>query len=180
LSPRYHGEKSSALGKLGLHAMGELGLWPHREPRAVVAQAAARHGVSRALSLAVARVESSFDPHAISRTGAMGVMQLMPGTARELSVRDPYEPADNADGAVRYLKMLLKRYAGDTSRAVAAYNLGPGRVPLRGEASLPAETRAYVASVLRVAGRSTAASERAEGMDASYSAAPSRANTLQR
>ena len=170
LSPRYHGEKSQALSGLALHAVSELGLWPHGDLRAVVALAAGKHGVSRALALAVAHVESRFEPHAISRTGAMGLMQLMPATANELSVRDPFEPAHNAVGAVRYLKKLLARYAGDTPRAVAAYNLGPARVPLRGALALPSETRAYVAAVQRAAGASSA----------SRYFAVSRANTLQR
>jgi soluble lytic murein transglycosylase-like protein len=179
LSPRHHAEKSAALGSLALHAIGELGLWPHGDLRAVVAEAAGRHGVPRELALAVARAESSFEPHVISRTGAMGLMQLMPATARELSVADPYEPAHNADGAVRYLKALLGRYAGDRARAVAAYNLGPARVPTRGALSLPAETRAYVASVLRAAGRPALPPARASVGSPGYLAA-SRANTLQR
>jgi hypothetical protein len=152
LSPRHHAQKAEALGRLGMHAVGELGLWPHADPRLVVASAADRQRVPRALALAVARVESSLDPHAISRTGAMGLMQLMPDTAAELSVIDPFDPAHNADGAVRYLKLLLGRYAGDVERAIAAYNVGPGRVPRVGPLSLPAETRAYVAAVRRAAG----------------------------
>jgi soluble lytic murein transglycosylase-like protein len=167
----HHAEKSEALGRLALHAVGELGLWPHPDTRTLVTAAAARHGVSAALALAVARVESGFDPHAISSTGAMGLMQLMPGTASELGVVDPFQPAANADGAVRYLKLLLRRYAGDLGRSVAAYNVGPARVPLAGALSLPAETRAYVAAVLRVM--------RPSRPSASY-LADSRANTLQR
>lgn len=172
LAVRHHAEKAEALGRLGLHAAGELGLWPHADLRATVAAAAARHGVSRALSLAVAHVESGFEPHAISRTGAMGLMQLMPGTASELGVADPFDPAANADGAVRYLKALLRRYAGDQGRTAAAYNLGPARVPVRGDAALPAETRAYVDAVLRAARQPTSPHAR-------YLSS-SRANTLQR
>jgi hypothetical protein len=187
LSPRHHAQKSQALGRLGLHALGELGLWPHADPRPAVTAAAARHRVSPALALAVARVESSFEPHAISRTGAMGLMQLMPDTASQLSVVDPFDPAHNADGAVRYLKLLLGRYAGDAERAVAAYNAGPARVPRVGPLSVPAETRAYVAAVLRSAGLRRASSPSAGGPSTSartlarvddYSSP--RANTLQR
>jgi len=172
LAVSHEAEKSEALGRLALHAVGELGLWPHPDARPVVTAAAARHGVSRTLALAVARVESGFDPHAISGTGAMGLMQLMPDTARDLGVADPYEPAANADAAVRYLDALCRRYSGDLGRAVAAYNVGPARVPVAGAVSLPAETRAYVAAVQRIMRQS--ATPRA-----SYLAA-SRANTLQR
>jgi hypothetical protein len=182
LSPRHHAQKAHALGRLGLHALGELGLWPHADPRPAVTSAAVRHRVSPALALAVARVESSWQPHAISRTGAMGLMQLMPDTARELSVVDPFDPAHNADGAVRYLKSLLARYAGDAERAVAAYNVGPARVARVGPLRVPGETRAYVAAVLRAAGlrRAQAQSASAASWAPADGYSASRANTLQR
>lgn len=111
-------------------------------------EAARRHGVPSRLVLSVARAESSLIHTRISGTGAMGLMQLMPDTAFELGVIDPYDIAQSADGGARYLAQLLALYAGDTRRAVAAYNVGLGRVPARGQLALPRETRVYVARVL--------------------------------
>lgn len=113
----------------------------------LVQAAAERHGVPVRLALAVARTESGFVHTRISRTGAMGLMQLMPATARELGVRDPFDARDNADGGVRYLAQLISMYRGDARRAVAAYNAGMGRVPRRGPQALPLETRTYVGRV---------------------------------
>jgi soluble lytic murein transglycosylase-like protein len=78
----------------------------------------------------------------------MGLMQLMPNTAQELGVLDPFDVRENADAGVRYLKQLMTTYRGDLRRAVAAYNAGAGRVPLRGPLLLPAETRTYVSRVV--------------------------------
>jgi len=100
------------------------------------------------LALSVAEVESGFAPHRISSAGAMGVMQLMPATARELGVGDPFDPRQGVDGGVRYLAFLRRRYGGDTRRVAAAYNAGPGRIARRGPLALPDETRAYVAQVV--------------------------------
>jgi soluble lytic murein transglycosylase-like protein len=78
----------------------------------------------------------------------MGLMQLMPGTAAMLGVDDAFDPAQNAEAGTRYLAQLLRRYRGDRVRVLAAYNAGPGRVPLHGAIELPAETRSYVRHVL--------------------------------
>jgi soluble lytic murein transglycosylase-like protein len=75
-------------------------------------------------------------------------MQLMPGTAKELGVNDPFDLAENADGGVRYLRQLLSQYRGNVRRALAAYNAGPGRIPHRGPLTMPDETRSYVARIL--------------------------------
>ena len=148
LSPLHLGDKVRALGGLALHSVGHLLGDPHGDERAAVSEAARRNGVPVALALSVAHAESLFTPHAISHTGAMGLMQLMPDTARELGVFDAFDSDANADGATRYLRALLRRYGGDQHRAVAAYNAGPGRVPARGRPALPDETRRYVRTVL--------------------------------
>jgi soluble lytic murein transglycosylase-like protein len=84
----------------------------------------------------------------ISSTGAMGVMQLMPNTARELGVSDPFSIEQNIDGGVRYLKQLLTSYRGNVKRTLAAYNAGPARISKSGALSMPAETQGYVARII--------------------------------
>jgi hypothetical protein len=109
---------------------------------------ASMHAVESALVRAIIQVESAFNPRARSHAGAVGLMQLMPGTARELGV-DPFVPAQNIEGGVRYLSQLLKRF-GAVDVALVAYNAGPGFAEryLRGQATLYGETRQYVTNVL--------------------------------
>ncbi len=109
---------------------------------------AAVHGVDAALVRAVIDVESGGDETARSRVGAIGLMQLMPGTARELGV-DPYDSRQNVEGGVRYLAWLLRTF-GDVERALIAYNAGPGFADryLRGQTALYGETREFVRNVL--------------------------------
>jgi len=92
--------------------------------------------------------ESRWHPHAVSRKGAIGLTQLMPGTARELGV-DPTDPLANLIGGARYLRQLLDQFDGDVEKALAAYNAGPGRVRSAGGVPAIAETRNYVASIVR-------------------------------
>lgn len=108
----------------------------------VVAEAQ-RQGIDPALALAVARTESSFNQSARSHAGAIGVMQLMPGTAADLGV-NPYDLENNISGGLRYLKQQLLRF-GSVEKALWAYNGGPGRV-LKG--TIPAESRAYSRKIL--------------------------------
>jgi len=112
-----------------------------------IAQLAGRHGVEAALVKAVIAAESAFDRTAISRAGAQGLMQLMPTTADELGVLAPYQPYENSDGGVRYLRAMLDRY-GDVHRALAAYNAGPTAVDRYGGIPPYRETQAYVTRVL--------------------------------
>ena len=114
----------------------------------LVEQAARKHGVRADLIHAVVRAESGYDPDCTSSAGAMGLMQLMPGTARWLGVTDPYDPAQNLDGGVRYLREQLDRF-GDTRLALAAYNAGPGAVTRYGGVPPYRETQAYVRRVLQ-------------------------------
>lgn len=141
-------EKSRAVGLLFIHTLVHPFRSDEQELEAVVTRCATTHGISPQLALAVTRVESSFKPHAISSTGAMGLMQLMPDTADAYGVGDPFDVEQNATGGVRLLKDLLKRYSGDSRRALAAYNAGPASIPRAGRYGLPDETRRYVAKIL--------------------------------
>lgn len=112
----------------------------------VISRASETYGVDRGLIVSVIRAESGFDPNATSPKGAMGLMQLMPGTARGLGVSDPYDPEQNVMAGTRFLRFLLDRYDGDVQRALAAYNWGPGNLERGG--NLPEETRTYIARVM--------------------------------
>jgi Transglycosylase SLT domain len=109
--------------------------------------AAKRTGVEDALLRAVAHAESDFDETAVSPKGAQGVMQLMPATALELGVTDPFSPKQSIDGGARYLRMLLKRYKNDRTLVIAAYNAGPGAVARFDGVPPYDETRAYLEKV---------------------------------
>jgi hypothetical protein len=117
---------------------------------ALIAAAAERHGVSARLLRAVIRVESNFEHRARSRKGAMGLMQLMPPTARQYAVSNPYDPASNIEAGARHLRMLLDRF--DLSLALAAYNAGEGAVRRFGGIPPFPETRDYVRRVLHLVG----------------------------
>ncbi len=110
----------------------------------IIRDAAAREGVDRDLVLSVIHVESCFDAEAVSRVGARGLMQLMPGTAEELGVSDRFDPVQNIRGGVRYLAAMLDLFDGDLDLALAAYNAGPGAVEQHGGVPPYPETQEYL------------------------------------
>jgi soluble lytic murein transglycosylase-like protein len=115
--------------------------------KSIIDNAAKRYGVDKALIRAVIHAESSFNPTAVSRQGAQGLMQLMPATADDLGVADPFNATENINGGTQYLAQLLKQFDGDSRLATAAFNAGPNAV--RKFAGIPpyAETKVYVERV---------------------------------
>jgi len=114
---------------------------------AIIEEAAAKHGVDSNLVRAVIKVESNFNPRAVSRKGAMGLMQLMPATARSLKVSNPFDARQNVEGGVRHLRKLLEDFDGDVTKSLAAYNAGAGAVDRHNGVPPYAETRAYVRKI---------------------------------
>jgi soluble lytic murein transglycosylase-like protein len=114
----------------------------------LIEQYAQKHGLDAALIRRVIEMESGFDPKAVSRKGAVGLMQLMPGTAKDMGVTDPFDPEENIAGGSKYLAGLIQRYEGDLSRALAAYNAGPETVRKYGGVPPYPETERYVERIL--------------------------------
>jgi len=113
----------------------------------MIREVSARYRVDPALVRAVIETESNWNSTAISRRGALGLMQLVPGTAQQMGVSNALDPRQNLDGGVRYLHSLLERYNGDLDKALAAYNAGPGAVDRAGGVPRYRETREYVQKV---------------------------------
>ena len=114
----------------------------------LIVQASTKYSVDPDIVRAVIKVESNFNNHAVSPKGAQGLMQLMPQTARELGVADPFEPESNIHGGVLYLSRLLDTLNGNLALSLAAYNAGLERVIARKEIPAISETRNYVKQVM--------------------------------
>ena len=121
---------------------------------AAIDKAAARHKIDPNLVRALVKVESNFNPNAVSRKGAMGLMQLMPQTARQLNLRNPFNPEENLDAGVRHLKQLLESFGGDVRLSLAAYNAGAGAVTRSAGVPNYRETRNYVKRITELYGGS--------------------------
>ena len=128
-------EPSPILRRPGVPASGSTGSAWSVDSRAfdpIIAEVAGRYQMDRALVKAIIKAESGFQPFAVSRAGARGLMQLMPGTALMHGVRNVHEPSQNIEGGVQHLRMLLDRYGGNVPLALAAYNAGEGAVDQHG------------------------------------------------
>lgn len=128
----------------------------------MVREISRQYDVDPTLVAAVIRAESAFDPTAVSRKGAAGLMQLMPETASALGVRDRFDPRENIRGGVRHLRYLLDRYRGWVAIALAAYNAGEGTVDAHGGVVPYRETEQYVQRVLRLSGLASSLFPRAQ------------------
>lgn len=128
---------------LGLEGLGAVS-----DYSATIASAASTYGIDPNLLTQVIKAESNGDPNAVSSAGAMGLVQLMPGTASSLGVTNPFDPNQSINAGAKYLSQLLKQFGGDTSLALAAYNWGPYNVATYTTDSWPTETQNYVAKIL--------------------------------
>jgi soluble lytic murein transglycosylase-like protein len=122
--------------------------WSPDDVRREIHARADRHGLDPVLVEKVVWAESNFNPLAVSQKGAMGLMQLMPATADLLSVAEPFDPVQNLEGGMRYLRYLLDRFSGRLDLALAAYNAGEGRVLRAGGVPAITETRHYVRKIM--------------------------------
>ena len=139
--PRYRRLNQSKKNTLGKDFRKKL--------ESVIEREAKQQGIESALVRAVIRAESDYDIQAVSSAGAQGLMQLMPATAADLQMDDPFDPEENIRGGVRYLRILLDLFERDVKMAVAAYHAGPGNVMRHGKIPPIEETRIYVERVLR-------------------------------
>lgn len=115
----------------------------------VISRYASHYNLEEALLRAVIKAESNFNPRAVSRKGAIGVMQLIPETARDMQVSDPFNPEENIRGGSRYLRLMLDEFGGNLDLALAAYNAGPNAVKRHGGIPPYEETRTYIERVKR-------------------------------
>ena len=120
-----------------------------RQYDGLITEAAERHGVSFSLLKAMIKIESDFNPRAISRAGAMGLMQIMPENIKPLNIKDPFDPRENIMGGTRYLKQMIDRFKGKLPLALAAYNAGPNIVERYQRIPPYTETEDYVEAVMK-------------------------------
>ena len=114
-----------------------------------ITKASKQHGVSFPLLKAIIKAESDFNPRAVSKKGAMGLMQIMPKNLKSLQIADPFDPLENIMGGARYFKKLLKRFNGELSLSLAAYNAGPAAVDVYKTIPPYKETQNYVEKVMK-------------------------------
>ncbi len=120
-----------------------------RDYDTIIQRAAQQFGVERHLIKSIIMAESSFDPNAISKSGAQGLMQLMPPTANDMEVHNPFDPEENIFGGTKYLSLLLKKFNQDKKLAIAAYNIGPSVVANQNSVPLISQTRRFVEKVMK-------------------------------
>jgi soluble lytic murein transglycosylase-like protein len=140
-------EFNSLPDMVSLQQENNKGINKSGEIDALIKQASGKFKVAEDLIRAVIEHESAYQNKAVSKSGAQGLMQLMPGTARDMGVTDPFDPEQNILGGTRYLRQMLDRYDGDLDKALAAYNAGPTRVDQSGGIPDIAETRNYIKSI---------------------------------
>ncbi|HUG55235.1 MAG TPA: lytic transglycosylase domain-containing protein [Vicinamibacteria bacterium] len=131
--------------------------WDRESLEPIIQEAAALHGLSASLIRAVIQTESQFNPMAVSRVGAKGLMQLMPITARHVGIENPFDPRENVLGGTKYLSSMLRRFDGNTARALAAYNAGPTTVARYRGVPPYRETQGYVRKIHKLVADTDAA-----------------------
>jgi len=148
--------RAASLGPVVGSAAGPMPVWvpaecdplPAPEVDSLVGDAARREGLDADLLRSVMKQESGFRACAVSPKGAMGLMQLMPSTAEQFGIQDPFDAGSNLDGGARFLKQLLDKYGGDVSKALGAYNAGPAKVDATGSVPAIPETMDYIRQIL--------------------------------
>jgi soluble lytic murein transglycosylase-like protein len=141
--------QSDARYRLYMRTRGLGGKQYLRKYENVIRKAAQKFGIEVNLIKAIIKAESSFDPDAVSESGAQGLMQLMPDTANDMAVGDPFNPEENIFGGTRYLSLLLKRFKQDKKLAIAAYNVGATTVTKHNAVPPVPETRRFVEKVMK-------------------------------
>jgi soluble lytic murein transglycosylase-like protein len=148
--------RAASLGPVTGSAAGPEPAWvapecdplPAPQVDLLIGDAARREGLDAALLRGVMKQESGFRPCAVSPKGAMGLMQLMPSTAEQFGIQDPFDAGSNLDGGARFLRQLLDKYGGDVTKALGAYNAGPARVDAAGSVPAIPETMDYIRQIL--------------------------------